>query len=275
VTIRRKTPRTPLGDRLRMFAAGYEKVGQTERAEGLIQGADAVDEFFESQKLTGDDPMGALREAAALITEAAADLASAAMTVGRTSPDLPSRPRPRGPLTPLLDDVPTKAETNGVHRGKLIGRDSKPAKGERRVLIAIAQHPDGVTREQLTVLTGYKRSTRDLYIQGLYRAGLAEPHHNAVGRIVATSAGVRELGSDLAPLPTGRALADYWLARLPTGERACLDHIIRGVRIDRDTLSDMTGYKRSTRDLYVQLLRRRELVKIDDDGYLRPSEHLR
>ena len=38
-------------------------------------------------------------------------------------------------------------------------------KGERACLIAMAQHPDGVTREQLTVLTGYKRSSRDAYIQ--------------------------------------------------------------------------------------------------------------
>src|ERR1700690_1654826 len=76
MTRTRKTPRTPLGDRLRTFAAGYEKVGQVERAEGLVQAADTVDDFFESQNLATDDPMGALREAATLITEAAADLAS-------------------------------------------------------------------------------------------------------------------------------------------------------------------------------------------------------
>ncbi|HXN32096.1 MAG TPA: hypothetical protein VN894_09545, partial [Polyangiaceae bacterium] len=209
MTRTRKTPRTPLGDRLRTFAAGYEKVGQVERAEGLVQAADTVDEFFESQKLATDDPMGALREAATLITEAAADLASAALMVGKPAPPTPApRPRAPRPMTPLLEDPPghTAPASNGI-----VHRDTKPAKGERRVLIAIAQHQDGVTREQLTVLTGYKRSTRDLYIQGIYRRGLAEPHTNVEGRIVATSAGVRELGQDFVPLPTGKALADYWL----------------------------------------------------------------
>jgi hypothetical protein len=40
-------------------------------------------------------------------------------------------------------------------------------KGERSVLIAIAQSEGGVARDTLTVLTGYKRSSRDTYIQRL------------------------------------------------------------------------------------------------------------
>lgn len=39
--------------------------------------------------------------------------------------------------------------------------------GEKACLIATAQYPGGVRREQLTVLTGYKRSSRDAYIQRL------------------------------------------------------------------------------------------------------------
>lgn len=46
-------------------------------------------------------------------------------------------------------------------------------KGERAVLTAIAQHSHaGCSREQITVLTRYKRSTRDLYIQRLVRRRL-------------------------------------------------------------------------------------------------------
>jgi hypothetical protein len=33
--------------------------------------------------------------------------------------------------------------------------------------MAVAQYPEGVTREQLSVLTGYKRSSRDTYVQRL------------------------------------------------------------------------------------------------------------
>ena len=49
----------------------------------------------------------------------------------------------------------------------------------------------GVTRQQLTILTGYKRSTRDAYIQRLRERG----HVEASGdRVTATQSGVDALG---------------------------------------------------------------------------------
>lgn len=39
-----KTKETPLGRKLRMFAAGYATTGQQERADGLLQAADVVDQ---------------------------------------------------------------------------------------------------------------------------------------------------------------------------------------------------------------------------------------
>jgi hypothetical protein len=132
--------------------------------------------------------------------------------------------------------------------------------GERRVLTAIAQHIDGVTRVQLTALTGYKRSTRDLYLQKLGRAGLVAELSSK--RIAVTTEGQRELGDDFAPLPTGDALRAHWLAELPEGERAVLAFLAEQwpAGVTREEVSQATGYKRSTRDLYVQKLARRELV---------------
>src|SRR6185312_5032994 len=54
-------------------------------------------------------------------------------------------------------------------------RDDHPhalPRGEHAILTAAAQYPDGVSREQLTVLTGYKRSSRDTYLQRLGQAAL-------------------------------------------------------------------------------------------------------
>lgn len=133
-------------------------------------------------------------------------------------------------------------------------------KGERIVLTAIAQHRDGVTREQATILTGYKRSTRDAYIQRLREKDLV-----AVGeRIVATDVGITALGVDFEPLPVGQALREHWLARLPAGERAVLGVLIQEYPfgVGREDISDRTGYKRSTRDAYIQRLRARELVHV-------------
>jgi len=150
--------------------------------------------------------------------------------------------------------------------------DSKalPA-GERVVLTAIAQHPDGVTREQLTVLTGYKSSTRNAYVLRLSNSGFVEPGVN--GTIVATPAGIDELG-DFSPLPTGRYLLEYWLERLPAGERKILEIVseIYPGSIERSELDEPTGFKTSTRNAYLLRLSTRKLVTGKND--IRLSEAL-
>jgi uncharacterized protein len=146
------------------------------------------------------------------------------------------------------------------------------AKGEHVVLTAIAQHGDaGCTREQITVLTGYKKSTRDLYLQQLGRRGAI----NAGAIITATPEGVKLLGPGFAPLPTGTELRQHWLNTLPLGERRVLEEAIGAYpnSISRDDLTEKTEYKKSTRDLYVQLLQRRKLVTTDRAG-VRASDML-
>ena len=146
------------------------------------------------------------------------------------------------------------------------------SKGERTVLTAVAQYPDGLSREQLTTLTTYKRSTRDLYLQQLGRRGTVGL---SGGRIVVTPEGMALLGDDFDPLPTGDALLEHWRSKLPAGERSVLDALVsrypRGVH--REEVSEVTGYKRSTRDLYIQQLQRRQLVR-SRDGLLLASEEL-
>lgn len=147
-------------------------------------------------------------------------------------------------------------------------------KGERIVLTAIAQHDEGVTREQLTVLTGYKRSTRDAYIQRLGEKGVLEVRGD---RILATDEGVSALGSDFEPLPTGDALYEHWTTegRLPEGERKILMllHDVYPDSADRESLSEQTGYARSSRDAYLQRLGARKLVTTTREG-VRMSDNL-
>lgn len=142
------------------------------------------------------------------------------------------------------------------------------------VLTAIAQHgAEGVTREQLTVLTGYKRSSRDTYLQRLRAAGLVD----AGGvELVAAAAGVQALGPDFTPLPTGKALREHWLARLPEGERRCLEILLARypANVERDEVSEDTGYKRSSRDTYLQRLGARRLIVTGRGGVVRASDAL-
>jgi hypothetical protein len=144
-------------------------------------------------------------------------------------------------------------------------------KGERAILIAVAQHDDGVSREQLTQLTGYKRSSRDAYLVRLQSRGLI-----TVGdRIIATEEGIAALGSDYEPLPTGRALYDHWMEKLPQGEKKILAVLADAYPepLSRDAISDSTEYQRSSRDAYLARLKARKLIE-DKNGGIKASDIL-
>ncbi len=144
--------------------------------------------------------------------------------------------------------------------------------GERAVLTAIAQNPDGVDRDQLSVLTGYKRSTRDAYLQRLGAAGLIAQTGK---HIRVTEEGLKALGDSFEPLPTGDALRAHWMQRLPEGERRILEEIVRAYpqSISREQLGETTGYARSSRDAYLQRLSARRLV-VTSSGEVCASEDL-
>lgn len=142
------------------------------------------------------------------------------------------------------------------------GHAGLPA-GERAILIACAQHqPSGCTKEQLAILTGYKRSTRDAYIKRLRDRGLVAEEG---AQVVATPDGIAALGSAFEPLPTGSALRTHWLERLPRGESMILRILCDTFpeSMPRDELSVLTGFARSSRDAYLQRLQARQLVKSD------------
>ncbi len=146
-------------------------------------------------------------------------------------------------------------------------------KGEKAVLAAIAQYPNGVTRQQLTVLTGYKKTSRDAYIARLRDRGYIDVV--ADGRIVATEAGIAALGNDYEPPLTGEARREKYLRELPAGEskvfKIAIDHFPEPV--SRDVVGSLTGYKKTSRDAYIARLRARELIEVSREG-IRASEDL-
>lgn len=151
--------------------------------------------------------------------------------------------------------------------------DASLPKGERACLIAIAQHGgEGVTREQLTVLTGYKRATRNTYIQRMQATG-----HIALnnGRVVATTMGIEALGSNFESLPTGDDLRRHWLNTLPAGESKVLGVVAEAYpdSVTRDAITETTGYMRATRNTYLQRLAARHLIT-SQGGEVRASETL-
>lgn len=135
--------------------------------------------------------------------------------------------------------------------------------GERRVLAAVAiAREQGTTRAGISVAVDLKKSTRDLYLQRLTRAGLVEVRG---GRVFASPAGLEAVGDELERIPTGRDLVPFWRARLSGGELAIFDAVVAGAR-EREALGAEAGLKKSTRDLYVQRLIRREILVADGPG---------
>lgn len=157
----------------------------------------------------------------------------------------------------------------------LPGAGSNMPEGERKVLIAVAQYSDrgGATREQVSILTGYKKSTRDTYLKRLSGKGFIYSEHGA--GVFATDEGIAALG-DFEPLPTGVALQEYWFSRLPEGEGRILRLLVGAYPsgVDRETLSACTGYMKSTRDTYIKRLGTKRLLTSQHGGLVTASDDL-
>jgi hypothetical protein len=176
----------------------------------------------------------------------------------------PSRAPSLRPNAPARLQLPPRADGPG---------DDSLGSGERTTLIAIAQAGDrGATREQLTVSTGYKRSTRNTYLQRLAQRTLIQAKGD---NLIITAAGLTALGSDYEPLPIGDALREHWLQELPEGERKLLDLLAAAypMALDRETLSAQSGYTRSSRNTYLQRLSARQLIT-NQGGSVRAAEEL-
>lgn len=159
---------------------------------------------------------------------------------------------------PTRDDAPIKLSRHTDQTDTIaIG------KGEMKVLAALAQQEEGMTREHITVATGYKRSTRDAYIARLFGRGYAQVYPD---RIVATQSGKDALGSDYTPLPTGPELIRHYLQTLPGGEAKVFEFLVDHGGDTRDAVSMATGFKRSTRDAYLARLISRQLVVAGSGG---------
>ena len=144
--------------------------------------------------------------------------------------------------------------------------------GEAAILRALIQYPTGLAKKQLTVMTGYRRSTRDAYIQRLREKGLVADNGD---RVFATENGQTAI-PDAEPLPTGRQLQAFWQHKLPVGEWQILKLLIdqHPSPVDKQAIDAVTGFKRSTRDAYLQRLHAKELVIDTSRGEVRANDTL-
>jgi DNA-binding MarR family transcriptional regulator len=142
-------------------------------------------------------------------------------------------------------------------------------KGERKVLTALAQHPRGLTSEQLAVFTEYASTARGEYLAALQKDGRVSRTGDFAGRDARRSVyeitvkGLEWLGS-FEKLPTGDALLTYWTEKLKERESTVLV-AIASVYPHGLTLGEIgtrTDYRpTSVGEATMNLVRRRLVVK--------------
>jgi hypothetical protein len=150
----------------------------------------------------------------------------------------------------------------------------KLAAGERRILTALAQYPQGRSKVQVAVLTGYAAAGGGFnnYLGALRSGGLIEGDGD---RLTITEAGIRVLGSWEA-LPTGAGLIDYWRGRLGKAERLILETLTRAYPggLNKEEVAAQAGYEANGGGFNNALGRLRTLELVQGRGELKASENL-
>lgn len=148
------------------------------------------------------------------------------------------------------------------------------SKAQRAVLTVLAQFPEGRTKRQLGMLTGYsaKGGGFNNALSSLRTAGLitrGEP-------VTATAEGIDALGGDWEPLPQGPALAAHWYAQLSKAESLVLGALLDAwpASLTKTEVAERTGYAADGGGFNNALSRLRTLQLIDGRGELRADETL-
>lgn len=198
-----------------------------------------------------DDSLNRLDELMANLTESLAAAHRATKEAKRGRTDIP-RARPAGSGSSAVGGEKSRAaqRSHPPSRRKPSRppvQRSAPAEGvapsEAKLLAALAQYPDGRTKGQLALLTGYKGTGGRFnnLCSKLRSNGWAE----GTGTLRITDAGLEALGDGWEPLPIGQDLVDYWVAKLPPSESKVFA-VVAGAWPDsltKEELGEATGYE--------------------------------
>lgn len=149
--------------------------------------------------------------------------------------------------------------------------DTKLSGGERKILAALAQYPQGRTKTQIAILTGYshKGGAFNNYLSALRSKRLVEGSGDNI-RITALGAAT----GPYEPLPTGEELINYWLSQLGKAERSTLRILIDAYprALSKEEVASRAGYEPSGGGFNNALSKLRTLELIQGRGELRAAE---
>jgi hypothetical protein len=178
VQVRRDLKPLNLDDLKERMAATIEKAKQDDPKELRKQIAELKRQAGKSEP----DPQAIERVVSRAVDEAQKEWKRVEQENAIAIQDLRGRLDKIAQLASLNGNAPALAEYKPIKARIVIDRPAPPPRraerattssssplpiGEQKILGALIQYPNGLERNQLTVLTGYKRSTRDAYIQRL------------------------------------------------------------------------------------------------------------
>ncbi len=150
----------------------------------------------------------------------------------------------------------------------------KLSSGERRILTAVAQYPQGRSKVQVAILSGYAPNGGGFnnYLGALRTRAFIQ---GSGDRLTITEAGIEALGS-WEPLPTGSALIDYWRSRLGKAERLILEVLAQVYpdALTKEEVAAKTGYEANGGGFNNALGRLRTLKLVQGRGGIRASDNL-
>lgn len=154
------------------------------------------------------------------------------------------------------------------------GGDGKLARAERLILTALAQYPNGRSKNQCAILTGYAVNGGGFNnaISSLRSQGFVT---GSGDRLEATAEGLQVLGP-YDPLPSGQALLDHWLRQLGKAEQMALRALAEAWprTMSKEDVAAQAGYAPDGGGFNNALSRLRTLELVSGRGDLKASDDL-
>lgn len=182
---------------------------------------------------------------------------------------------PTKPASPRPTLVPPPAVRPPAAAARPVNGVARPSGGLQRMLIALAQRPQGLTRQQLGLRAqlSSRSGTFDTYLGRGRSYGWIV---NEGDLLQITDVGMQDLGTGWQPLPTGAALLEYWKRELGGGASRMLAALAEAYpgSLTRDELGERAAIssRSGTFDTYLGKMRGLELIH--GRGDLRAAEEL-
>lgn len=173
----------------------------------------------------------------------------------------------------VISSIKSKIPSNSVPTYLAIPTDDMKS-GEKTILKVIAGDSEGLTSDDIAILTGYKSTARYEHLRKLFANGYVSINGE---KYFATEAGISALGSDYEPRLTGTDLQHQVLLRMPQNDEKKILEILIDGHFDRtfskEDLQEMINKKSTATYEALRRLSAKKLITIKN-GIIKASDKL-